>query len=553
MTTSNHRYVRLTGLANGARLSTYQHEGAEHLVVPVVALVGDIVVRPLNSSGPEFVPAQELATAPASWNGRPVMPDHPSNGTASANDPKTLEAQRFGWVFDSKFEDGRLKVNAYLDVARAERMGGDALRVVERCRAGEMVEVSVGAWITAERRDGMHNGERYEWIWRGPIPDHLAMLPEGAEGACSANAGCGAPRAAEAQPETPRAVLRAAEETPMDEKTKRTLRERLRGLFTGPESPLDLLRFRGAADGMSDADLRMHLDRALFAMEPGYLGIDAVYPADNLVIYAVAPDEEVVLYRRSYTAGEDGEVTLAEEREAVEFVGRYEPVAAEAAEPETKTKTETAAASADCGCKTKGQGDAARAQTEETTMSKMKDLIGRLIQCDRSPYTEADAKALGAFGEARLEVLAEAYAGEPAAEPEPKPKPEEAAPAPPAAPPKPKTEDEWMAEAPESLRRMFAEMRSREAREREERIAALAAKTTVWTKEELAAMSTDALGKLAKALETDEAPVHDYSMRPAPTALEADLPNFEAPDTYGLRAAEAARKAKAGGETKEAN
>lgn len=196
-TTRVHRLVRMasisaTSLSAGAVLRTAKFNERDHLVVPVVMLKGNVIVRPSNSEGPEFVPARELGFAVGGWNGRPVLPDHPSTG--SANYPDVLEQHSFGHIFNAVFEDGLLKAEAWLDTARAETLGGDAWSVVERARAGEVIEVSVGAFVDMEKKQGTYNGEPFEYIWHSPVPDHLAMLPVGVEGACSVEMGCGAPR-----------------------------------------------------------------------------------------------------------------------------------------------------------------------------------------------------------------------------------------------------------------------------------------------------------------------------------------------------------------------
>lgn len=195
-TSSTLRYLHLRGLANTAELRTATYMGDDYIIVPVVALVGNSVVWPMGAEGPEFVPAEELSLYPDSWNNRPCLPDHPENGTSSANIPSILEAMAFGQTFFTKFEDNSLKTEAWLSLSRAEKLGGDPQNVIDRCLAGEMVEVSVGAWITSELRKGEYEGKKYISVWTDILPDHLALLPEGVEGACSIEMGCGAPRAA---------------------------------------------------------------------------------------------------------------------------------------------------------------------------------------------------------------------------------------------------------------------------------------------------------------------------------------------------------------------
>lgn len=200
------RYTQLRGLAQVAEIRTARYEGVEHLVVPVVAMVGDSVLRPLGSEGPEYVPADVLAVAPEAWNDRVVLEDHPLDGGApiSANRPEILESQGFGRVFNARYEDRRLKVEAWINPERVERAGAKAQKVLARLRAlaegetEELVEVSVGAYVLLEKRSGTApDGKHYDYIWLSAVPDHLAVGLGGSKGACSAEAGCGAPRSAQ--------------------------------------------------------------------------------------------------------------------------------------------------------------------------------------------------------------------------------------------------------------------------------------------------------------------------------------------------------------------
>lgn len=190
--------MHLVGALRGdVRLETFR--GAEHVVAPVVMLVGDSVIHPVNAEEPEFVPASVLAVAPAGWNGRPCMAgDHPNDGDEmlSANTPSVLESMGFGQLFSVEFSDNLLRGEAWLDVARARAIGEVAERLVERVRENEPVEISVGAYVVHEQRPGTHNGRRYGAVWAEQTPDHIAILREGLIGACSNAMGCGIPRAA---------------------------------------------------------------------------------------------------------------------------------------------------------------------------------------------------------------------------------------------------------------------------------------------------------------------------------------------------------------------
>ena len=191
MSTQTHR--TLTAHLAGADIRLGVFQGREHLVAPVVLMLGDIVVEPVTGDGlGEFVPADVLQQAPSQWDGRPVIPGHPPTG--SANTRQRLEARQFGVLFGTRFERGRLLSEAWLDPVKAEQIGPDAVSVIERLRRGESVEISVGAWVTLEEMQGTAGGKEFARRWLHLAADHLAMLEPGKHGACSVADGCGAPR-----------------------------------------------------------------------------------------------------------------------------------------------------------------------------------------------------------------------------------------------------------------------------------------------------------------------------------------------------------------------
>ncbi len=181
-------------LPSDIRIETLK--GVEYLVVPVVAMMGDAVVWPANSPHPQLVPASELEKIPVAWNGRPVISNHPFDtmgNPLSANTPEIAETLQFGYIYNAEF-DGDLKLEAWLDIESARKMGGDPLDVLERCERREVIEISVGNFAQSELKPGVQDGKPYFSIWRNIVPDHLAMLPAGVVGACSNDMGCGAPR-----------------------------------------------------------------------------------------------------------------------------------------------------------------------------------------------------------------------------------------------------------------------------------------------------------------------------------------------------------------------
>jgi hypothetical protein len=184
-------------LSKGGVLRTAYYDGTECIVVPVTALV-EGVIHAVNAETPELVLASEFSVASGSWNGRPIMMGHPDIGgeKVSANSPDVLESQRFGTVFATRVAGNRLEMEAWLNPIRAAEMGGDAAQTLQRVLSGKPIEVSVGVFIKAEPATGIHNGQRYNAIWRQIAPDHLAFLGDGMTGACSVAMGCGARTAA---------------------------------------------------------------------------------------------------------------------------------------------------------------------------------------------------------------------------------------------------------------------------------------------------------------------------------------------------------------------
>lgn len=362
-----YRYLKLRSDGK-AQIRMASFRGKEHVVVPVVGLV-EGVVRSANSKRPEFVPGDEIMASANSWNGRPVVPAHPRvNGEyVLANSPELLEKYQFGMLFNSVGEDNKLKFEAWLDADRASVVGPDAVSVIERARASQPIEISVGVMMHVEEKVGEYNGEKYEGIWHNLSSDHLAMLAEGVRGACSNDMGCGAPRFAEADPMA-------------DDKDKKTLRQRL----------LDIITFRSnkSEADMSDSDLRRGISEALRAVEPGYLGIDSVFPSEQLVVYATMPEQELLLFRREYSLNDDGSIKLEKAKEEVRPVTRYEPLSASAEPP--------------CGCGTRhNEGEAnmktkaerVKALIENPAMKLAKDSQAAL---EASPDTVIDSLELAA-------------------------------------------------------------------------------------------------------------------------------------------------------------
>lgn len=193
-----------TGPGPSSLLRTASFNGVACTVVPIVALVGDIVLQAANAPAPELVPLYCLESLPlAAWNGRPIVPLHPNDGEQyiSANDPVTLDKYGFGLTFNAAISNGALQLDGYLNPVRAAVVGPLANDVLARLATDELIEVSVGVSVLVSDEAGTIkslSGEdvSYSAIWEQLLyVDHVAMLPAGVEGACSVKeGGCGAPR-----------------------------------------------------------------------------------------------------------------------------------------------------------------------------------------------------------------------------------------------------------------------------------------------------------------------------------------------------------------------
>lgn len=526
--TSQYRYIRLTGLADGAQLRTALFEGREHLVVPVVALIGGEVIWAQNAPGPELVPADVIARSAIEWNGRPVVGDHPKvDGAAvSANDPEICERHSFGRVANPRFERNRLLLDAWLDSEKAEKVGDDAVDVINRANKGEVIEVSAGAWVEVDHIEGVaENGKKYVGIWRDIGSDHLSMLPREATGACSVDMGCGAPRIANKN-RIPEKQLRAAiKEMPM---TKPKLLQRLMSYIRAGEDD----------EGVSDRELREKLYAALRAVEPGFDWIVDVFPDSNTVVYTTWPENELLWFRRTFSVNDTGEVALNDDREQVEQVTRYEPITAA-----------DGSAAGECQCQHGKRG------AEMSVSQKVKEAANRLIASARSPFAEEDRKYLEGLKEEKLKALEdglkeseekkgdeEAGNGEGTEQPNKPPTP---APVPPSPNPAPASGDagtvQVSAQELASLRSMAAREAQREQAYRGELMKVLKGAQSEYDEAGLKALPTEQLEKMARMLKVNEEPALRSNVSYIGHALPIDREEPELPDTYGLVAAEQKR------------
>lgn len=524
------RHLHLRGATGAIRAAEY--DGREHLVVPVTAMV-EGVVWAINAEAPEFVPAEELAQTPHQWNGRACFAGHPKDGgtQVTANTPQTLE-KSFGMVFGTSsaeriLSSRRLEMEAWLDPVKAEMVGPDAIDVIKRLNAGEVVEVSVGCYVEAEQIDGVFGGLEYHGVWRNIVSDHLALLASNETGACSVAAGCGAGRAAIRHLVSAEGIRR--EEvvdpvTPPVEPVKRSLKDRF----------LSLWQTLRTTEGLSDNDVRRAIDKALRAVVPGYMGIDEVYPDSGEVIYYACPGDEWMMMRQNYTLTGD-DATLTDNAVQVEPVTTYEPVA----EP-------TTAATKPCSC---GGRQASEGQSTIQGDNDMKTKAERIAALAANKHSVVkDIKVLESVPDEVLKTLEDDATAKQTAEDtqvaaDKKSKDEKdekdrlatasAAAIAPATTAVLSTED-WLKTAPPEIRAMHSRETARLAAEKSELVSKLVACGTTLTKEQLEARSLEDLQTIAQFAKVEQTVQH-VGVPAAFVAASAASGSYAPPDGYAKK------------------
>ena len=162
-------------------------DGINHMVVPVVAITEGV----LNNI---FYSADEIKSFVQAWNGVPVPVNHPINNAGnavSANSPDVESTTNIGTFYNTKFENGKLKGEIWINIDKAKRLKYGY--IVEAFEKNEMMEISTGLYANIIKQVGIYNGKSYKGVATEIRPDHLALLPN-QKGACSIEDGCGALR-----------------------------------------------------------------------------------------------------------------------------------------------------------------------------------------------------------------------------------------------------------------------------------------------------------------------------------------------------------------------
>lgn len=188
--------LRINLLPKGVRHDTL--EGRPHIVVPMVMLTEGVHA---GSGGPLLYNANNMRKTPEIWDHKPVVVYHPQmNGRPmSACKPDILNNRKVGVMLNTRFENGRLKSEAWIERHRADAVDP---RIMQAVDSGAMMELSTGLYVDEVANEGEWNGEVYTHEATNFRPDHLALLPDQI-GACSIADGAGFLRNNAAQDQEP--------------------------------------------------------------------------------------------------------------------------------------------------------------------------------------------------------------------------------------------------------------------------------------------------------------------------------------------------------------
>lgn len=500
-----YRHLHLMAATGALRIA--QLEERDHLVIPVVALVEGVITAS-NSEGPELVLAEEFAKSASIWNQKPICYDHPylADGTrVSAGSPEINDQFVIGRIFNSRVENKKLLMDAYIDLERAEKLGAEKL--ITAMREGEMGEVSVGVIVktVAAGKGASWFGDEYVSVWREIGPDHLAFLPLSKEGACSNEMGCGAPRAAVALetnlklgfnviPETTNKIVVTSQRAAARKEGESTmkLRDLLHRLLQSGQAELK------DGEGLSDSALRNMLNSALRDVEPGYSYIYDVYPDDGLVVYCVYREEREFYLRRGFSATDD-EVTLSPDTEEVTLETTFVPASAG---DENRTA---------CGCRKNAAKEEGDTMTPEEK-AQVEDLRNKLAALEAQAKTqreEAEQKQREAEAKEKKDLEEKVRT--------------------------------LQAEV-DSTKKIVEEVKQREASRKTELIKTCSAAQKEFSETELASFSVEQLEKLVKTLGA-KMPTHTFApAAPAVGTNDKKVPEAVSFSDFNTRVAERGKK-----------
>jgi hypothetical protein len=422
MTTHQHlRFLKAsTGLIREDTLN-----GQAHVVVPMVMLRQG-VFQCANCDGPEYYPASQFGKYPTTWNGRPITLDHPRDDkgepVSASETPSLFEKNTIGFLFNTKLDGERLVSEAWINKSAVENMaGGEGDRARELIKAleeGDPVDVSTGYFMELDSRRGTYNGQRYNGVQQNYVPDHLAMLPLGVQGACSWADGCGAGRVNSAALKALAEGIDGISQFRAESSAcsghedcgcgckghKHENHGNAPGQATKLLSAVGAMLFGNRAE-LSTKDLMVALESALRGMGDDYrycFPITAYTDKQKLVYVDMYGD----YYTMGYSIGRGGQVTLDGKAKQVRPVTTYVPVVTSDTSTSTTEDLEVntrATTTSDPNIINTSDGTR---NLQVTNQRSKKDIVDSLIAC--GAFNEDDRNKLANMGESELNVVEQA-------------------------------------------------------------------------------------------------------------------------------------------------
>lgn len=340
----NHKLFQLTANVDLTQIKEVEVNGRKHLSAPVIMAVEGVMNELLY-------PAEELSKYVQAWNGRPVTLFHPRNTEGefvSANSPTVINEVQLGQLFNTSFEENRLKAEVWVDVDKTQATRPEVLEYLTGVK--DKLEVSTGLWGDIVQVAGDWNGAPYKGIMTNIRPDHLALLP-GGEGACSWNDGCGL--RANQQEDKYKEKQERLESNVTDQELRRSL-----------QKALDQMDSRTPSQTVSNYLEEIEITKKWIVYSQSTRKLDGL---GNTLSY------EDKLYRRSYTL-ENGEATLGDDTKEVRRVVTYQDVVNQ------------------------------NSQKGETNVTK-EEKVQALIACQRCKYQEKDRDFLMTLNEEQLDLI----------------------------------------------------------------------------------------------------------------------------------------------------
>lgn len=192
-----HRPLRSNALVESDGVREVENNGRSYLVFPLIPAQEMVLNYPEHGTD-ELLAAERLRETVDMWAGTPLTYIHPENAQRTANSPDSYTGEVIGEAHHPEIVNGtKLRVEGWVDVEKANAIGGLAAEVVAKLRSNAELSVSAGyATIGDTRVNGTFQGTAYDIEQGTIIPDHIAVFPSDAfQARCSPEDGCAAPRA----------------------------------------------------------------------------------------------------------------------------------------------------------------------------------------------------------------------------------------------------------------------------------------------------------------------------------------------------------------------